>query len=124
MISLKIIQPNIPAKLNSQQLVAEIAAALSIDPALIGLQATLGELRIVRSSLEGLTEEVHPPFIEITLPDGVDASAVEAIVGAHAPSKSDFEEVAAAQAAELKAQLSALSSDPEMIALIKAAANS
>jgi|688.fasta_scaffold347151_2 hypothetical protein len=118
------IESNLPTKVNSRQLQAEIAAALNLSIADVALELVLGGLRVVRSTPAGTTEESFPPFIKVTVPDGVTLDGIEAIVVAHAPVTNDEEDVAAEQARELKAKLAVLATDPEMIALIKAAANS
>jgi len=124
MTTIKIEAGDIPAKVNSISLQAEIAAALSLDPAQVALELVLGELRIIRSSNLGTEEESVPPFIGITVPDGVVTDGIPAVVAAHNPAKSDAETVADSEATRLKENLISLANDPDMIALIKAAAAS
>lgn len=124
MATIKIEAGDIPAKVNSTILQAEIAASLSLDPALVALEIVLGELKIIRSSNLGTEEEIIPPFIGITVPDGVMTDGIPAVVAAHNPTKDDAESVAASEALRLKENLISLSSDPDLIALIKAAAAS
>lgn len=124
MATIKIEAGDIPAKVNSATLQAEIAAALSLDPAQVALELVLGELRIIRSSNLGMEEEIVPPFIGITVPDGVVTDGIPAVVAAHNPAKSDAETVADSEATRLKENLISLATDPDLVALIKAAAAS
>lgn len=124
MATIKIEAGDIPAKVNSATLQAEIAAALSLDPAQVALELVLGELRIIRSSNLGTEEEIIPPFIGVTVPDGVVTDGIPAVVAAHNPATSDAETVADSEATRLKENLISLANDPDMIALIKAAAAS
>lgn len=124
MATIKIEAGDIPAKVNSATLQAEIAAALNVKPSDIALELVLGELRIIRSSNLGTEEEIIPPFIGVTVPDGVLTDSIPAVVAAHNPAKSDAETVADSEATRLKENLISLANDPDMIALIKAAAAS
>lgn len=122
--TVKIEADAIPAKVNSRLLREEIAHALAVQPNDVALEIVLGELRIVRSSPLGTEEQTFPPYISVTAPAGADLGIVPAVVAAHAPAKTDAEEVAFEGARALKDQLRLLATDPEMVALIKGAAAS
>lgn len=124
MVSVMIAPGEIPVKLNSRLLREEIAATLSVDISLVELQACLSEIRVTKGDSLGTVEEVIPPYILIGVPDGTDENVIKNIVIAHTPAQNDAEEVAVANVAAFKAQLTALANDPDMIALIKAAAAS
>ena len=124
MPTFKIESGDIPAKVNSQLLQEEIATALSLNPSDVALEIVLGTLTIVHSSPLGTREEQIPPFINITVPDGTVTDRLASVIAAHAPEYNDSEDIAAKNAEVLKEQLKTLATDPEMVALIKAAVDS
>lgn len=97
-----ITEESIPeGKLNSAELVAELATALGVDAEDIGINATTTDDGTVIES------------IEIEVPDGSDSGDAVAAVEAHNPAQSDQEEEAAEpslqdQIDDLEARVTAL----------------